>query len=226
MTSTSNRLSGDIADCVVLGKLRWELSKESKVDGVLELFVIDKMEEARGSGVLLNVVEKPAPEPREQKEREEMQVGLRLVAVRRPVPVGALDPLRIVPGVQRYPYPVSHLLAQPASVEPRRDRQQETHIGATDLQELRAKYQDKMAVIAVVVDRNAERIAQSLGEEIKDTFVFLADPYFSSPPVFGFRSTPSTVIIKDGEVVKLERGYLPTEEGRKEMAAMIEMNLN
>lgn len=89
------------------------------------------------------------------------------------------------------------------------------------LQDLKGEHKDKLQVVVVVVDRNAAKIAEALGADVKSAFTFLADQYFTAPPFFGFKSTPATVLVKDGKVAEMINGYLPTQEGRDELAGKI-----
>lgn len=88
------------------------------------------------------------------------------------------------------------------------------------LQEISTKHPNKLQIVVVVTDRSADRVSKVLG--VDDKMLYLIDPYFTAPPVFGFKSTPGLAIIQDGKVVALVGGFVPTDEGRKELAAQIE----
>jgi thiol-disulfide isomerase/thioredoxin len=91
------------------------------------------------------------------------------------------------------------------------------------LQDLEAKSPGKLSLVLIVTDRTADRAASTFGG--KEKMTYLLDPNFSAPPVFGFKSTPALVVIKDGKIKKLVTGFVPSEEGATELTALIEAGI-
>ncbi len=83
---------------------------------------------------------------------------------------------------------------------------------AKALQELKAKYGDKVNVLAVGVDLLGKPMLVSWAAHNNINYPVLLDPIFSVPEKYGFSFTPSSVIIdKDGKICFIHAGYRPAD---------------
>ena len=83
---------------------------------------------------------------------------------------------------------------------------------AKALQELKARYGDKVNVIAVGVDLLGKPMLVSWAAHNNINYPVLLDPIFSVPEKYGFSFTPSSVIIdKEGFVSFIHAGFRPAD---------------
>lgn len=83
---------------------------------------------------------------------------------------------------------------------------------AKALQELKAKYGDKLNVLAVGVDLLGKPMLVSWAAHNNINYPVLLDPIFSVPEKYGFSFTPSSVIIdKAGLVAFIHAGFRPND---------------
>lgn len=83
---------------------------------------------------------------------------------------------------------------------------------AKDLKGLKAKYGDKLNVIAIGVDLLGKPMLVSWAAHNNLNYPVLLDPIFSVPEKYGFSFTPSMVIIdKKGKVQFIHAGYRPKD---------------
>ena len=83
---------------------------------------------------------------------------------------------------------------------------------------------EKINMLAIFTDMGGEAGAKRAIESYKDTFVYLMDPSFTTPPMYGFQYTPATVIMdKKGKVVMLKGGFTADmgPEFSREIAALL-----
>ncbi len=83
---------------------------------------------------------------------------------------------------------------------------------AKALQELKAKYGDRINVIAVGVDLLGKPMLVSWAAHNNINYPVLLDPIFSVPEKYGFSFTPSSVVIdKEGKIFFIHAGYRPAD---------------
>ena len=83
---------------------------------------------------------------------------------------------------------------------------------AKALQELKARYGDKVNVIAVGVDLLGKPMLVSWAAHNNINYPVLLDPIFSVPEKYGFSFTPSSVIIdKEGFISFIHAGFRPAD---------------
>lgn len=86
----------------------------------------------------------------------------------------------------------------------------------TELQKLVKDYKGGVVVLPIAVDmRTGKEFLENYKAENAVDFDFGIDPKFTVPPMFGFSFTPSSVVVTDGKISHLFRGY--DEEIRKEV---------
>jgi peroxiredoxin len=87
------------------------------------------------------------------------------------------------------------------------------------LNKLAKESKSKIFVLPVAVDmRSGKDFLENYKSENAVDFDFGIDPKFSIPLNFGISFTPATVVIKDGKVAKIFRGY--DDEIQKELTAL------
>lgn len=87
------------------------------------------------------------------------------------------------------------------------------------LNKLVKEAKSKVFVLPVAVDmRSGKDFLENYKSENAVDFDFGVDPKFSVPINFGISFTPATVVIKDGKVFKIYRGY--DDEIEKELAQL------
>lgn len=83
---------------------------------------------------------------------------------------------------------------------------------AKALQQLYAKYQDRINVIAVGVDLLGKPMLVTWAAHNNISYPVLLDPIFSVPEKYGFSFTPSSVVIdQQGNIAMIHAGYRPQD---------------
>jgi peroxiredoxin len=83
---------------------------------------------------------------------------------------------------------------------------------AKALQEIKARYGDRINVVAVGVDLLGKPMLVSWAAHNNINYPVLLDPIFSVPEKYGFSFTPSSVIIdKNGNIAFIHAGYRPAD---------------
>lgn len=83
---------------------------------------------------------------------------------------------------------------------------------AKALQEVKARYGDKINVVAVGVDLLGKPMLVSWAAHNNINYPVLLDPIFSVPEKYGFSFTPASVIIdKDGNIAFIHSGFRPSD---------------
>jgi len=88
-----------------------------------------------------------------------------------------------------------------------------------ELNKLSKESTAKIFVLPVAVDmRSGKDFLENYKSENAVDFDFGMDPKFSIPLNFGISFTPATIVVKDGKVAKIFRGY--DDDVQKELAAL------
>ena len=79
---------------------------------------------------------------------------------------------------------------------------------AKAFQEMKARYGDKINIVAVGVDLLGKPMLVTWASHNNITYPVLLDPIFSVPEKYGFSYTPSSVIIdKEGKIAFIDAGF-------------------